>query len=91
MKHCSADESVILDDELRPQLQCSAEQAVRILCNFYFWDTAEGGRTGSDGGTISVKQNALLQLSPQIASVNSILIIYSYHRAADNILKILFL
>lgn len=46
MKHCSADESVTLEDELRPKLLCFTEQAVRILCNFYFWGIAEGGRRG---------------------------------------------
>lgn len=43
-KQCSTDEWVLLPDELRPQLLCFTEQAVRTLCNFYFWDIAEGGR-----------------------------------------------
>lgn len=46
MKHCSADESVILEDELRLQLLCFTEEVVRILCNFYFGDIAEGGKIG---------------------------------------------
>lgn len=43
----------------------------------------------SDGETIPVKQNTLLKLSPKIALVNFILIIYNYLRAVDYILKVL--
>lgn len=46
---------------------------------------------GSDGEAIPVKQNTLLKLSPQITPVSFALIIYSYLRSVDYILKALFL
>lgn len=46
---------------------------------------------GSDEETIPVKQSTLLKLSPKITLVNFVLIIYSYLRAVDYILKVLFL